>query len=163
MGVPHRTVLELPLRFGFALYWLQEGKAALFVFDAGYSGTEDFIEDYLAYYPGGNAGTQAASHGLSGAAQGSVHVQYGFAILAGREYAHAGHLVSAVDGQQHRFGRHFMGVAGAHHDLTLSDAAHQYGMSHGYAFVLGEFLNATGEHIAVLKPYHEDPSQPSFR
>jgi len=62
------AVHEPPLRFGFALYGLEEGEAALFVFDAGYSGAEDFIEDYLAHHPGGDAGTQAAGHGLSGPA-----------------------------------------------------------------------------------------------
>jgi hypothetical protein len=89
-------------------------------------------------------------------------VQYRLSILAGGEHTHTGHLVSAVDGQQHGLGRHFMGISGADHDLTLPDAAHQYGMSYRYAFLLGEFLDTSGKHIAILKPYHENPSQLSF-
>jgi hypothetical protein len=55
-----------------------------------------------------------------------------------------------------------MGISGADHDLALPDAAHQYGMSYRYAFLLGEFLDTSGKHIAILKPYHENPSQLSF-
>jgi hypothetical protein len=141
---------------------LQEGESAPFIFDAGYSGAEDFIEDYLAHYPGGDTGAQAAGHGLSGPAQGCVHVQCGLAIFAGGDHAYTGHLVSAVDGQQHGLGRHFMGISRADHDLALPDAAHQYGMSYRYAFLLGEFLDTSGKHITILKSYYENPSQLSF-
>ena len=152
------AVHEPPLHFGFALYGLEEGEAALFVFDAGHFSAENFIEYHFANHPRGDAGTQAAGHGLSGAAQGGVHMQYGLAILAGGEHAYTGHFVGAIDGQQHRFGRHFIRKPGADHDLALPDAAYQDGMSYGYAFLLGEFLDTSGEYVAIFKPYHEDPS-----
>jgi len=41
----------------FALYRLEEGEAAPFILDTGYSGAEDFIKDYLSHHPGGDAGT----------------------------------------------------------------------------------------------------------
>jgi hypothetical protein len=51
-----------------------------------------------------------------------------------------------------------MGISGADHDLALPNASHQYGVSHGYAFFLGEFLDTSGEYVAIFEPYHEDPS-----
>ena len=141
---------------------MEEGKAALFIFEADDLSADDFIEYYFADHPGGDAGTQAASHGLAGAAQGGMHMQNGLAILAGGKHAHTGDFVGTINGQQHRLGGHFMGITGADYDLSLSDAANQYGMSYRYAFFFGEFLDTAGEYIAVLKSYNEDPSQLSF-
>jgi hypothetical protein len=68
----------------------------------------------------------------------------------------------AIDGQQHGLRRHLVGAPRPNDDLATAYPADQYSVSHLYALVCGEPLDAFRDHIAVLQPYHENPPDVPF-
>jgi hypothetical protein len=86
----------------------------------------------------------------------------GLAVLTWGKHSHPCYLMSAVNGQQHRLRRHFLGVSWANHNLAFPDATHQDNMADGYAFLGCEFLDAFRKRIAILEFDNENSAQLSF-
>jgi hypothetical protein len=142
--------------------WLQKTEAALCILDAGRFGAYDFIKDNLAYQPGGDAGSQASRCGFACASKGGMNVKLWLSAFADGYYANAGHFVGSVNRQQHRLWRSFTGAPRTNHYLAVTNATYQDDVPQRYAVLLGETLNAMGQHIAILQPYDEDSTKLPF-
>jgi hypothetical protein len=70
--------------------------------------------------------------------------------------------MGAVNGEEHGFGGHFRGIAGADDDLATPDSPHQDNMPYRYPLLCGKTLDAVGHHVAILKPHHKHTPDAPF-